>query len=69
MVKVRVWLPFENAVPYTIDVDKADVESVKKAMRKKDPSDWDYDPDFYENLGSHYSHFVDKIDKDDIEVL
>jgi len=61
-------LPFENAVPYTVEVDKADLETVKKAMLKKDPSEWDYDPDFYENLGSHFKHFVEKIGEDDVEI-
>jgi len=38
MKKVRVWLPFEHGVPYTVEVENPkDLEAIKEAMLKKDP--------------------------------
>jgi len=67
MKKVRVWLPFRWSVPYTVEVENIDVESVIKAMLNKDPSDWDYDPEFYENLGFNFREFIKHITEEDIE--
>jgi len=70
MKKVRVWLPFEHGVPYTVEVENPkDLEAIKEAMLKKDPSDWDYDPDFYESLGSFFKDFVKKIGEEEITEL
>jgi len=67
-MKVRVWLPFRQAVPYSIEVEKLDLESIKKALKQKNPADWDYDPNFYEVLGSLFDDFIESIASDDIEL-
>ena len=68
MAKVRVWLPFSAGVPYTVEVDDPrNIEAVKEELLEKDPSDWDYDPDFYECLGSNFDYFVSKLTVDDVE--
>jgi len=67
-MKVQVWLPFTFCIPYTVEVDDpSDIEAVKRAMREKDASDWDYEPDLYEALGSDFYIYIDKITSNHIE--
>jgi len=69
MAQVKVWLPFCVGVPYTVEVDDPwDVEAVRRELLKKDASDWDYDPEFYENLGSNFEYYVGKVTLGDIEI-
>jgi hypothetical protein len=39
------------------------------SLARKDPSRWECDPCFYEHLGDVWKHVVDKVQKDDIEVI
>lgn len=67
--KVRVWLPYQRSIPYIVEVEKVDVEEVKEAMRTKDPSDWEYDPCFYESLASWFSTLIEGITETSIEII
>lgn len=69
MVKVRVWLPFETKIPYIVEVKNIDIDSIKEAMYKLDPSEWEYEPQFYEEFGCHYFDVVEKLTEEDIEII
>lgn len=66
MPKVRVWIPFEKKVPYIVDVENTDLETVKQALLKIDPSDWECEPNFFEALGSNFKYFVRDVTEEDI---
>jgi hypothetical protein len=69
-VKVRVRVPVTRDVYYVVDVeDPGDVDEVSRALARKDPSNWEYDPCLYEHLGDVWKHVVDKIQKEHIEIL
>ena len=68
-MKVRVWVPFQTQIPYVVEVESPDPEKVKEALLKKDPSEWEYDPEFYEELGFNWESYVSKVNEDDIEIL
>jgi len=69
-VKVRVRIPVTRDVYYVVDVDDpGDVDEVSRALTNKDPSNWESDPCFYEHLGDVWKHVVDKVKKEDIEIV
>ena len=51
-MKVRVTIPVTFHVSYILDVPEPTSEEVEKAILSDsfDPSDWEFDPCFYENL-------------------
>lgn len=64
---VVVWLPVKFTVPYRIEVeDINDYDEIRKKLQEKDASDWLYDPNLYENLGSEFRHFVEKMTDEEI---
>jgi len=68
-MKVRVWVPFQTQVPYIVEVESPEPEKVMEALLKKDPSEWESDPNLYEQLGFNWKDCISKIDEEDIEVL
>ena len=68
-MKVRVWVPFQTQVPYIVEVESPEPEKVMEALLKKDPIDWESDPNFYEAFGMNWRDCVSKIGEEDIEVL
>ena len=58
MPTVTVNVPVNLKVPYTIEVENLEPETIRKALAKKDPSEWDTDPSFYEKLGEHWTFYV-----------
>lgn len=53
-----------------VDVeDPSDVDEVSRALARKDPSNWESDPCFYEHLGDVWKRVVDKVQKEDIEIV
>jgi len=69
VVKVRVWLKFETYVPYVVEVDGPELEKVREALLKKDADEWEFDPNFYEKLGTKYREMVSRVTEDDLEIL
>ena len=68
--KVRVRIPVTRDVYYVVDVeDPGDVDEVSRALARKDPSNWESDPCFYEHLGDVWKHAVDRVKKEDIEIV
>jgi hypothetical protein len=68
--KVRVRVPVTRDVYYVVEVnDLGNTDEVSRSLARKDPSQWEYDPCFYEHLGDVWKHVVDKIQKEDIEIL
>ena len=68
--KVRVRVPITREVYYVVEVeDPSDVDEVSRALARKDPSNWESDPCFYEHLGDIWKHVVGKVQKEDIEVI
>ena len=68
--KVRVRIPVTRDVYYVVEVeDPSDIDEVSRALARKDPSNWESDPCFYEHLGDVWKHVVDKVQKEDIEIL
>jgi hypothetical protein len=50
--KVRVRVPISRDVYYVVEVeDPSDTDEVSRALARKDPSNWESDPCFYEHLG------------------
>ena len=50
--KVRVRVPISRDVYYVVEVeDPSDTNEVSRALARKDPSNWESDPCFYEHLG------------------
>jgi hypothetical protein len=69
-VKVRVRIPVTRDVYYAVEVeDPSDVDEVSRALARKDPSNWESDPCFYEHLGDVWKHVVHDIKREDIEVM
>ena len=69
-VKVRVRVPVTRDVYYVIEVEyPSDTDEVSRALARKDPSNWESDPCFYEHLGDIWKHVVDKIQKEDIDIV
>lgn len=65
VVKARVYVRVSRLVPYVIEVrdevnneDKSWSDRVREALLKKGPSDWESDPDFYENYGSRWAEHI-----------
>ncbi len=68
--KGRVRVPITRDVYYVVEVDDpTNTEEVSMALARKDPSQWECDPCFYEHLGDVWKRVVDKVQKDDIEIL
>ncbi len=68
--KVRVSVPVTRDVSYVIEVkDPSNIDEVSEALAKKDPSQWEYDPCFYEHLGDEWKNLVNKVKKENIEIL
>ena len=69
-VKVRVRVPVTRDVYYMVEVeDPSDVDEVSRALAGKDPSNWESDPCFYEHFGDVWKNVVNKVQKEDIEIL
>jgi hypothetical protein len=69
-VKVRVRVPVTRDVYYVVEVeDPNNIDKVSRALARKDPSNWESDPCFYEHLGDVWKHVVDKVQKQDIEIV
>ena len=68
--KVRVRVPVTRDVYYMVEVeDPSDVDEVSRALARKDPSNWESDPCFYEHLGDVWKQVVHDIKREDIEVM
>ena len=68
--KVRVRVPISRDVYYVVEVeDPSDTDEVSRALARKDPSNWESDPCFYEYLGDVWKHVVDEVQKENIEVI
>jgi len=52
MPRVRVIIPVKFYVSYILDLEEPTIEGLRKAIESGsfDPSGWESDPDFYENL-------------------
>ncbi len=68
--KVRVSVPFVSSVSHVIYVtNPEDLDEISEKLADKDPSTWEVDPCFYEQLGDVWKYAVNKIKKEDVEVL
>jgi len=68
--KVRVWVPVTRDVSYVVEVkDPGSMDEVSEALAKKDPSEWESDPCFYEHLGDEWKILVNKVKEENIEIL
>jgi hypothetical protein len=68
--KVRVRVPITRDVYYVVEVnDPSNTDEVSMSLARKDPSQWESDPCFYEHLGDVWKHVVDKVQKEDIEIV
>jgi hypothetical protein len=68
--KVRVRVPVTRDVYYVVEVnDPSNTNEVSRSLARKDPSQWECDTCFYEHLGDVWKHVVDKVQKEDIEVV
>jgi hypothetical protein len=68
--KVRVRVPVTRDVSYVIEVkDPGNISEVFEALAKKDPSQWESDPCFYEHLGDEWKNLVNKVKEENIEIL
>jgi ribosomal protein L11 len=69
-VKVRVRIPVARDVYYVVEVkDPSDTDEVSRALGRKDPSNWESDPCFYEHLGDVWKQVVHDIKREDIEIM
>lgn len=67
--KVTAWLRFSRQVSYEIEVsDPTNLEEIKQALREKDASDWEHDPEFYESWGFDYRRAVEELKQEDINI-
>jgi hypothetical protein len=67
--KVRVCVPVTRDVCYVIEVkDPGNIDEVSEALAKKDPSQWESDPCFYEHLGDEWKNLVNKVKEENIEI-
>jgi hypothetical protein len=68
--KIRVCVPVTRDVSYLIEVkDPGNIDEVSEALAKKDPSQWESDPCFYEHLGDEWKNLVNKVKEEKIEIL
>ena len=68
--KVRACVPYSTFVSYIVYVkNPGDINEISEALANRDPSNWESDPCFYEILGDSWKHMVNKIIKEDIEIL
>jgi hypothetical protein len=68
--KVRVRVPVTRDVEYIVHVkDPGNLAEVADALESKDPSDWETDPCFYEHLGDVWKNVVNKVTKENIDIL
>ncbi len=68
--KVRVWVSVTRDVSYVVEVkNPGSMDEVSEALAKKDPSEWEYDPCFYEHLGDEWKNLVNKVKEEHIELL
>ena len=68
--KVRVRVPITRDVYYVVEVDDlSNTDEVSRSLARMDPSQWEGDPCFYEHLGDVWKHVVDKVQKEDIEIV
>ncbi len=68
--KVRIWVPVTRDVSYVVEVkDSSNIDEVSEALAKKDPSQWESDPCFYEHLGDEWKSLVNKVKEENIEIL
>jgi hypothetical protein len=68
--KVRVRVPITRDVYYVVEVDDpSNIDEVSMSLARKDPSQWECDPFFYEHLGDVWKHAVNKVQKEDIEIV
>ena len=53
--KARVMIPCETYISYVIDIEELSVGAAEKVVLGDDfdPSDWETDPDFYENVADN----------------
>lgn len=69
-VKVRVRVPVTRDVYYVVEVkDPNDTDEISRALAGKDPSNWESDPCFYEHLGDEWKNLVNKVKREQIEIL
>ncbi len=67
MTKICVFLPVKFYVEYSLEVDDPEnLEEIKDKLQSKDASDWDDDPQFYENLGDNFRDFIKDMTKEHI---
>ncbi len=68
--KVRVWVPVTHDVGYVVEVkNPGNMDEVSEALAKRDPSQWESDPCFYEHLGDEWKNLVNKVKEENIEIL
>ncbi len=68
--KVRVWVPVTRDVSYVVEVkDPGNMDEVSEALAKRDPSQWESDPCFYEHLGDEWKNLVNQVKEENIEIL
>jgi hypothetical protein len=70
LTKVRVSVPYSTTVSYIVHVrNPGDMNEVSEALANRDPSNWESDPCFYEILGDSWKYMVNRIRKEDVEIL
>lgn len=70
LTKVRVCVPYSTSVSYIVHVrNPCDLNEVSEVLADKDPSNWESDPCFYEQLGDRWKYMVNGIKKEDVEIL
>ncbi|HDL14855.1 MAG TPA: hypothetical protein ENH28_01645 [Euryarchaeota archaeon] len=67
MTEICVFVPVKFNVGYSLEVnDPENLEEIKDKLQSIDASDWDDDPQFYENLGDNFRDFIKDITKENI---
>lgn len=73
--KIRVYVSTSlGSVSYTIEVrDPNNAEEIREELEKKDPAEWDCEPNFYESYGMDWKNIIgrmtDKEILDQIELV
>lgn len=68
--RIRVRVPVTREIDYIVYVENPDnIEEVSAALEKKDPSEWETDPCFYEHLGDAWKNIGSKITRESIDML
>lgn len=68
--EVYVEVPFKTSVAYKVRVkNPKNIDQIYNALRKLDPSHWNSDPDFYEQLGSDYNSLIEKVTLADVYLV